>query len=108
MEYAVIDIETTGGSPKNEKITEIAIFIHDGHKVTDEFVTLINPEKKIPYYITQLTGIDNEMVARIRQDLLDEIDDVLSTRSDEPRSFRQELRWDLYDETSFIDGGGGW
>ncbi len=62
--YAIIDIETTGGSPRNEKITEIAIFIHDGQKVTDEFVTLINPEKKIPYYITQLTGIDNEMVSR--------------------------------------------
>ena len=62
--YAIVDIETTGGSPKSEKITEIAIFIHDGKKVVDEFVTLINPEKKIPYYITQLTGIDNEMVAR--------------------------------------------
>lgn len=64
MQYAIIDIETTGGSPKNEKITEIAIFIHDGQKVIDEFVTLINPERKIPYYITQLTGIDNEMVSR--------------------------------------------
>ena len=62
--YVIIDIETTGGSPKNEKITEIALFIHDGQKVTDEFVTLINPERKIPYYITQLTGIDNEMVSR--------------------------------------------
>lgn len=51
---------------------------------------------------------DNDMVARIRQDLLMEIDDVLSTRSDEPRSYRQELRWDLWDDTAFIDGGGGW
>lgn len=51
---------------------------------------------------------DNDMIARIRQDLLEETDDVLSTRSDEPRSFRQELRWDLWDDTAFIDGGGGW
>ncbi|MBN1188063.1 MAG: GIY-YIG nuclease family protein [Bacteroidales bacterium] len=61
--YAIIDIETTGGSPKTEKITEIAIFIHDGNQITDEFVTLINPEKTIPYFITGLTGITNEMVA---------------------------------------------
>ena len=60
--YSIIDIETTGGSPKTEKITEIAIFVHDGTKVVDEFVTLINPEKHIPYYITNLTGIDNSMV----------------------------------------------
>lgn len=61
--YAVIDIETTGGSPKSEKITEIAIFVHDGNKITDEFTSLVNPEKNIPYYITGLTGITNEMVA---------------------------------------------
>ena len=60
--YSIIDIETTGGSPKTEKITEIAIFVHDGKKLVDEFVTLINPEKTIPYYITSLTGIDNKMV----------------------------------------------
>jgi DNA polymerase-3 subunit epsilon len=60
--YSIIDIETTGGSPQYEKITEIAIYIHDGEKITNEFVTLINPEKDIPYYITGLTGISNEMV----------------------------------------------
>lgn len=61
--YAILDIETTGGSPKSEKITEIAIFFHDGDKVTGEWSTLINPEKDIPYFITGLTGITNEMVA---------------------------------------------
>lgn len=61
--YAIVDIETTGGSPVSEKITEIAIYIYDGEKVIDEFISLINPEKKIPYYITQLTGISNAMVA---------------------------------------------
>ena len=61
--YAILDIETTGGSPKTEKITEIAIFFHDGKKVVDEWSTLINPEKPIPYFITGLTGITNEMVA---------------------------------------------
>lgn len=61
--FAILDIETTGGSPKTEKITEIAIFFHDGKKVVDEWITLINPEKSVPYFITGLTGITNEMVA---------------------------------------------
>ena len=60
--FAIIDIETTGGSARLEKITEIAIFLHDGEKITGKFVTLINPERNIPYFITNLTGITNEMV----------------------------------------------
>ncbi|HAX92693.1 MAG TPA: DNA polymerase III subunit epsilon, partial [Bacteroidales bacterium] len=54
--YAIVDIETTGGSSRIEKITEIAIIQHDGEKITGEFCTLINPERNIPYYITSLTG----------------------------------------------------
>jgi len=60
--YAILDIETTGLSPVREKITEIAIFLHDGTKIIDEYSTLINPEKKIPYRITRITGINNHMV----------------------------------------------
>ncbi len=60
--YAIIDIETTGGSARIEKITEIAIYQHDGNKITGEFVSLVNPERNIPYFITNLTGITNEMV----------------------------------------------
>ena len=60
--FAIIDLETTGGSAKRDKITEVAVYIHDGSKVVDEFVSLVNPEKPIPYHITQLTGIDNAMV----------------------------------------------
>ena len=61
--YAVIDIETTGGSPIKSRITEIAIVLYDGEKVLDRFETLINPESYIPYNITKLTGITDEMVA---------------------------------------------
>lgn len=60
--YAILDIETTGGSPKAEKITEIAIYFHDGNKLVDEWSTLVNPEKSIPPFITGLTGITNDMV----------------------------------------------
>lgn len=60
--YSIIDIETTGQASKTGKITEIAIFIHDGFKIVDSFSTLINPECYIPDFITRLTGIDNDMV----------------------------------------------
>jgi DNA polymerase III subunit epsilon len=61
--YAIIDIETTGGSAARERITEIAIAVHDGTKVIETFETLINPERSIPVYITQITGISDAMVA---------------------------------------------
>jgi DNA polymerase III subunit epsilon len=60
--YTIVDIETTGGSSIHNRITEIAIYRHDGQAIIDEFVSLINPEVHIPYYITQMTGITNEMV----------------------------------------------
>jgi DNA polymerase III subunit epsilon len=60
--YAIVDIETTGGSAQTEKITEIAVYLHDGNEITGEFITLVNPERNIPYFITNLTGITNEMV----------------------------------------------
>lgn len=60
--FSIIDIETTGTSYKFGKITEIALYQHNGQEVTDSFSTLINPEMDIPYFITRLTGIDNEMV----------------------------------------------
>lgn len=62
MLFAICDIETTGGSPKNSKITEIAIYKHDGEKVVDEFDTLVNPEIPIPPFIVNLTGITDAMV----------------------------------------------
>src|ERR1035437_11178971 len=60
--YAIIDIETTGGSAVYERITEIAIFIYDGEKVVNQFTSLVNPQRPIPYYITKLTGINDQMV----------------------------------------------
>lgn len=60
--YTVIDIETTSGSYKSGKITEIAIFVTDGTQIIDQFISLVNPECYIPPYITEITGINNEMV----------------------------------------------
>ncbi len=61
--YAIIDVETTGGQARYERITEIAIVRHDGQRVLDTFSTLINPERSIPWHITGITGISDDMVA---------------------------------------------
>ena len=61
--YAIIDVETTGTAATFGKITEIAIVLHNGEAVTDTYTTLINPECNIPWNITRLTGITNDMVA---------------------------------------------
>jgi DNA polymerase III subunit epsilon len=60
--YAIIDVETTGGSARQEKIIEIAIQLVENGSVVKEFQSLINPERSVPSFITQLTGINNEMV----------------------------------------------
>ncbi len=60
--YAIVDIETTGGYAEHHRITEVAIYHHDGMHVTSTFHSLINPGRNIPYYITGLTGITTEMV----------------------------------------------
>lgn len=62
-EYAIVDIETTGGNASGSRITEICIIIHDGVHVIDRWETLVNPQKDIPLPIFALTGINNEMVA---------------------------------------------
>ena len=61
--YAIVDIETTGGFASGNGITEIAIYVFDGGKIIDEFHSLVNPNQKIPLYITALTGISQAMVA---------------------------------------------
>ncbi len=62
--YAIIDIETTGGKYNEEGITEIAIYKFDGHQIVDQFVSLINPEKKIQPFVVNLTGIHNDMLKK--------------------------------------------
>ncbi|WP_297332486.1 exonuclease domain-containing protein [Flavobacterium sp.] len=60
--YAILDIETTGGQFNEEGITEIAIYRYNGHEVTDQFISLINPEKPIQPFVIKLTGINNAML----------------------------------------------
>ncbi|MFP4845810.1 exonuclease domain-containing protein [Winogradskyella sp. PE311] len=60
--YAILDIETTGGKFNEEGITEIAIYQFDGHKVTDQFISLVNPEREIQPFVVNLTGINSKML----------------------------------------------
>ena len=61
--FAVLDLETTGGSPHlGAGITEIGVVKVRGGKVIGEFNTFIDPQHPVPAYITDLTGITNEMV----------------------------------------------
>jgi DNA polymerase-3 subunit epsilon len=61
--FVVVDLETTGGSPKDSAITEIGAVKVRGGEVLGEFQTLIDPGCEIPPYISVLTGITSTMVA---------------------------------------------
>jgi DNA polymerase-3 subunit epsilon len=60
--YAILDIETTGGKYNEEGITEIAIYQHNGQEVTDQFISLVNPERPIQPFVEKLTGINSKML----------------------------------------------
>lgn len=81
-EYAIVDIETTGGNASGSRITEIAIIIHDGKKVIDRWETLVNPQQDIPLAIFALTGITNEMVrnAPVFDDISEKVLELLTDR----------------------------
>lgn len=61
-DYVVLDFETTGAKCPPCRVTEIGAYRIEKGKITEKFHTLINPETDIPIFITQLTGITNEMV----------------------------------------------
>ena len=62
--YAVVDVETTGKGLGGNRITEICIVRIQNGVVLDKFLSLVNPQQPIPGFITQLTGIDDSMVAQ--------------------------------------------
>ncbi len=62
-QYVVFDIETTGFSNKNDKITEIGAVKIINNQIVDRFSQLVNPNMKIPDKIIELTGITDELVA---------------------------------------------
>jgi DNA polymerase-3 subunit epsilon len=63
VEFVVLDLETTGGSPANDRITEVGAVRIRGGEVLGTFQTLVNPGVSIPPLISALTGITDPMVA---------------------------------------------
>ncbi|MCI5648047.1 MAG: 3'-5' exonuclease [Fusicatenibacter sp.] len=61
--FVVLDLETTGLTPKKDRILEIgAVRVQDG-RITEKYETFVNPMIRVPMEITKLTGITDEMVA---------------------------------------------
>lgn len=63
LDYVVIDFETTGFNPYNDKIIQVAAVKYHNHELVDQFVSYVNPERSIPDRITSLTGITNYRVS---------------------------------------------
>lgn len=60
--YVVLDFETTGLSPSKDEIIEMAAIRVVNSKVTDTFSQLVKPSKEIPYKVSDITGITNDML----------------------------------------------
>jgi ATP-dependent DNA helicase DinG len=61
--FVVVDLETTGNSPKKgDKIIQFAAVVIEGGKIVERFSSLVNPGIKIPVFIEELTGINDDMI----------------------------------------------
>jgi DNA polymerase-3 subunit epsilon len=100
--YCIVDVETTGGVNGSARLTEIAIFRHDGRQVVDSFHSLVNPECPIPPFIRHLTGISDEMVqdaplfAEVAERVIDITQDAIFVAHNVSFDFnfiKKELGW---------------
>ena len=71
QEFVVFDIETTGFSSINDAIIEIGAVKIKNREIIDRFSEFVNPKREIPYNITELTSITNEMVCN--EDTIEEV-----------------------------------
>jgi len=62
LDFTVVDVETTGWAPDDAGITEIGAVRVRGGRVVAEFESLVNPGRPVPAPITELTGIDDQML----------------------------------------------
>lgn len=77
-DWAIIDLETTGGDLLKDRITEIGIIFRNTDGKEEQFSTLVNPDRPIPDFIRSLTGITDVMVADAPR--FSELADMLQSR----------------------------
>lgn len=63
LPLVVVDVETTGGRPPGDRITEVGAVALVGGRIVDEWSALVNPGRSIPWFVQRLTGIDDRLVA---------------------------------------------
>ena len=90
--YVFVDVETTGARADRERVTEVAALRVEDGQIVKVVHTLLNPDKPIPYQITQLTGITNDMVADQRR--FDDIADELLELFDNATMVAHHVRFD--------------
>ena len=80
--FAIIDTETSGGKYNEEKIIEICILVFDGNNIIETFQSLINPQKKVDYFVQKLTGIREKELkkCKIFKDYAKEIKKLLKNK----------------------------
>jgi DNA polymerase-3 subunit epsilon len=62
-EFVVLDVETTGLQPSRQRIIEIAVARFSGGVIANRWESLCSPGRRVPAYITKLTGIDDDLLA---------------------------------------------
>ena len=79
VEFSVLDVETTGLSARENRVIEIGIVKVKNLKIASKFLSFVNPGCKIPYFITQFTGITDEDIidAPFFSELADKIENVI-------------------------------
>jgi len=60
--FAVVDLETTGGDPLNDRIIECAIIVTDGNEIIETYQTMVDPGIPIPGLISRITNITDDML----------------------------------------------
>jgi len=103
--YTIIDFETTGNSPKNgDRIIQIGLAVIEDGVIVDRYASFVNPEKSLPLFIQQLTGITDEDLKDAP--LFEEVAPELLKRLDGAYFVAHNVRFDLNFMNAQLDVSG--
>lgn len=81
--FAVLDLETTNGARNDQRVIELGLCLVESGRITEMWSSLVNPERRIPYWVRRLTGITDEQVrqappfADLLPRLLEDLEDAV-------------------------------